>query len=92
MAGESAVIDRISPITALEPSLTNHYSPTADFRYSCPPMHDRGFVREHPEIIKKMARDRGITLDFAPFRELDGETVHNAFPDRGFRVPVSWRG
>ena len=36
-------------------------------------MHDLGFVREHPEVIEKMARDRGITLDLAPFRELDGE-------------------
>jgi hypothetical protein len=52
-------------------------------------MHDLGFVREHPEAIEKMPRDRGITLDLAPFRGLDGETVHNAFPDRGFKVPVS---
>jgi hypothetical protein len=52
-------------------------------------MHDLGFGRERPEIIEKMARDRGITLDLSPFRELDGETVHNAFPDRGFKVPVS---
>jgi seryl-tRNA synthetase len=36
-------------------------------------MHDLGFVREHPEVIEKMARDRGITLDLAPFRELDAE-------------------
>jgi hypothetical protein len=28
-------------------------------------MHDLGFGREHPEIIEKMARDRGITLDLA---------------------------
>ena len=36
-------------------------------------MHDLGFVREHPEAVEKMARDRGITLDLAPFRELDAE-------------------
>ncbi|HXA78488.1 MAG TPA: serine--tRNA ligase [Candidatus Acidoferrales bacterium] len=43
------------------------------FGYSSEPMHDLGFVREHPEVIEKMARDRGITLDLAPFRELDGD-------------------
>ena len=36
-------------------------------------MLDLGFVREHPETIEKMARDRGITLDLAPFREIDTE-------------------
>ncbi len=36
-------------------------------------MHDLGFVREHMDAIEKMARDRGITLDLAPFRELDAE-------------------
>ena len=36
-------------------------------------MHDLGFVREHPEVIEKMARDRGITLDLAPFVKLDAE-------------------
>jgi seryl-tRNA synthetase len=36
-------------------------------------MLDLGFVREHPEAIEKMARDRGITVDMAPFREIDGE-------------------
>jgi seryl-tRNA synthetase len=36
-------------------------------------MLDLGFVREHPEAIQKMARDRGIALDLAPFREIDGE-------------------
>jgi seryl-tRNA synthetase len=36
-------------------------------------MHDLGFVREHLEGIGKMARDRGITLDLAPFVELDAE-------------------
>jgi seryl-tRNA synthetase len=34
-------------------------------------MLDLGFVREHPEAIEKMARDRGIALDFAPFYEID---------------------
>ena len=36
-------------------------------------MLDLGFVREHPEALEKMARDRGITLDLAPFREIDTE-------------------
>jgi seryl-tRNA synthetase len=36
-------------------------------------MLDLGYVREHPEAIEKMARDRGIALDLAPFREIDGE-------------------
>jgi seryl-tRNA synthetase len=34
-------------------------------------MHDLGFLREHLDVIEKMARDRGITLDLAPFREID---------------------
>jgi len=36
-------------------------------------MHDLGFVREHMDVIEKMARDRGVALDLAPFRELDAE-------------------
>jgi seryl-tRNA synthetase len=36
-------------------------------------MHDLGFVREHLDVIEKMAADRGITLDLGPFRELDAE-------------------
>lgn len=36
-------------------------------------MHDLGFVREHPKVTEKMVRDGGITLDLAPFVELDGE-------------------
>src|ERR1700722_7477470 len=36
-------------------------------------MHDLGFVREHMDVIEKMARDRGITLDLGPFTELDAE-------------------
>jgi hypothetical protein len=28
-------------------------------------MHDLRFVREHPEVIEKMARDRWIALDLA---------------------------
>jgi seryl-tRNA synthetase len=36
-------------------------------------MHDLGFVREHMDSIEKMARDRGITLDLEPFKELDAE-------------------
>ncbi len=36
-------------------------------------MLDLGYVREHLDVIEKMARDRGITLDLEPFREVDGE-------------------
>jgi seryl-tRNA synthetase len=43
------------------------------FRYSAWPMLDLGYVREHLDAIEKMARDRGITLDLAPFREIDTE-------------------
>jgi seryl-tRNA synthetase len=48
---------------------------TADtaFRYSAWPMLDLGYVREHLDAIEKMARDRGITLNLAPFREIDTE-------------------
>ncbi|HXW54328.1 MAG TPA: serine--tRNA ligase [Candidatus Cybelea sp.] len=36
-------------------------------------MLDLGYVREHLDLIEKMAVDRGITLDLGPFREVDGE-------------------
>ena len=36
-------------------------------------MLDLGFVREHMDVIEKMARDRGITLDLGPFVEVDTE-------------------
>jgi seryl-tRNA synthetase len=36
-------------------------------------MLDLGYVREHLDAIEKMARDRGVALDLAPFREIDGE-------------------
>src|SRR5271156_4362258 len=36
-------------------------------------MLDLGFVRENTAAIEKMARDRGISLDMAPFREIDAE-------------------
>ena len=36
-------------------------------------MLDLGYVREHMEVIEKMARDRGIALDLAPFRDIDTE-------------------
>ena len=36
-------------------------------------MLDLGYVREHLDVIEKMARDRGVTLDLAAFRELDAE-------------------
>ncbi|MGD0425083.1 MAG: serine--tRNA ligase [Candidatus Acidiferrales bacterium] len=34
-------------------------------------MLDLGYVREHLDVIERMARDRGATLDLAPFRALD---------------------
>ena len=36
-------------------------------------MLDLGYVREHLDVIEKMARDRGVALDLAAFRELDAE-------------------
>src|SRR5580700_5470548 len=54
--------------------LTTSHSPLATaFRYSAGPMLDLGYVREHLDVIEKMARDRGVTLDLAAFRELDAE-------------------
>ena len=50
-----------------------HSSLITDFRYSAGPMLDLGYVREHMDAIEKMARDRGVTLDLAAFRELDSE-------------------
>src|SRR3984885_11094339 len=54
--------------------LTTSHSPLATaFRYSAEPMLDLGYVREHLDVIEKMARDRGVALDLAAFRELDAE-------------------
>ena len=36
-------------------------------------MLDLGFFREHLEAIEQMARNRGVTLDLARFREIDAE-------------------
>ncbi len=36
-------------------------------------MLDLGYVRDHLDVIEKMARDRGITLDMKPFSEIDTE-------------------
>jgi len=36
-------------------------------------MLDLGYVREHLDVIEKMARDRGVTIDLAAFRALDAE-------------------
>ena len=36
-------------------------------------MLDLGYVREHLDVIEKMARDRGAKLDLEPFRALDTE-------------------
>ena len=42
-------------------------------------MLDLGYVREHLDVIEKMARDRGVTLDLAAFRELDAERRRRIF-------------
>ncbi len=42
-------------------------------RYASLLMLDLGYVREHLDVIERMARDRGITLDLEPFREIDKE-------------------
>ena len=52
---------------------TGHYSRVTGFMYSAGPMLDLGYVREHLDVIEKMARDRGVSLDLAPFREIDTE-------------------
>jgi seryl-tRNA synthetase len=36
-------------------------------------MLDLGYVRDHLDAIEKMARDRGVTFDLAPFTEIDTE-------------------
>jgi seryl-tRNA synthetase len=36
-------------------------------------MLDLGYVRDHLEAIEKMASDRGVALDLAPFREIDSK-------------------
>ena len=58
----------------LNPRIRNRRFPLATaFGYSAWPMLDLGYVREHLDALEKMARDRGITLDLAPFREIDTE-------------------
>jgi seryl-tRNA synthetase len=36
-------------------------------------MLDLGYVREHLDVIEKMARDRSVTLDLDSFREIDAQ-------------------
>jgi len=36
-------------------------------------MLDLGYVREHLDVIEKMARNRGVTVDLDAFRAIDGE-------------------
>jgi seryl-tRNA synthetase len=36
-------------------------------------MLDLGYVREHLDVIERMGRERGIALDWGPFRALDTE-------------------
>jgi len=47
------------------------FSLLGGFMYSAGPMLDLGYVREHLDVMEKMARERGATLDLAPFRALD---------------------
>jgi seryl-tRNA synthetase len=55
-------------------SVAQTHSPVASvFGYSAGLMLDLGYVREHLDVIEKMARDRGITLDLEGFRALDAE-------------------
>jgi seryl-tRNA synthetase len=56
------------------PQIRNRrFTAATAFRYSAWTMLDLGYVREHLDAIEKMVRDRGITLDLAPFREIDTE-------------------
>src|ERR1700735_1442848 len=68
-----ARLESPAPVRRRASRVTSHYSRIAAFRYSCSPMLDLGYVREHLDVIEKMARDRGVTLDLAPFREIDAE-------------------
>jgi seryl-tRNA synthetase len=36
-------------------------------------MHDLGYFREHVDVFEAMARNRGVTIDFDGFRNLDAE-------------------
>ena len=69
----SLITDHSSLVTCHCSPVTVHSSPVTDFRYSRSPMLDLGYVREHLDVIEKMARDRGITLDLDAFRALDTE-------------------
>jgi seryl-tRNA synthetase len=42
-------------------------------RYSVALMLDLGFVRDHLDLIGKMLRDRGVSIDLEAFQELDAE-------------------
>ena len=64
---------------AVTPLTTSHSPLATAFRYSAGPMLDLGYVREHLDVIEKMARDRGVTLDLAAFRELDAERRRRIF-------------
>src|SRR3984957_16302871 len=73
----SRVAGRGSRVTDQKSPLTNHalaprrFSLRPRFMYSAGPMLDLGYVREHLDLIEKMARDRGARLDLGPFRQLD---------------------
>jgi hypothetical protein len=48
-------------------------------------MLELGFVREHLDVIEKMAADRGIALDLAPFRTHDVKSRELQQGKRGHR-------
>src|SRR5271156_5624350 len=76
-ARETFPVLRAPGFTTHQSRLTNHaltpprFSLRPRFMYSAGPMLDLGYVREHLDVIEKMARERGATLDLAPFRQLD---------------------
>src|SRR5580700_1196381 len=53
--------------------LSRRFSLLADFMYSASPMLDLSYVRDHLDVIEKMAQDRSIALDLEPFRAIDSD-------------------
>src|SRR5271156_359276 len=78
-ARETFPVLRAPGFTTHQSRLTNHaltpprFSHRPEFMYSAGPMLDLGYVREHLDVIEKMARDRGLALDLAPFRVIDSK-------------------
>jgi seryl-tRNA synthetase len=73
IGGKPGVEDPLVALPKLALLATSHSPLATAFRYSAEPMMDLGYVREHLDVVEKMARDRGVTLDLAAFRELDAE-------------------